>query len=93
MMISNVRGSSPTITGVLTLDDKDCDEVDGRGDDRVASIKTRDAQRDGHLKSADFFDVEKFPTMTFKSTRGARGRRRMAVEGELTIHGVTAGGL
>ena len=56
----------------------------------AASIETRDSQRDAHLKSADFFDVEKFPTLNFKST-GIRivGDEELSVEGDLTIHGVT----
>ena len=56
----------------------------------AASINTRDAQRDAHLKSADFFDVEKFPTLSFKSTRITRvGDGELGVAGDLTIHGVT----
>ncbi len=56
----------------------------------AASIETRDAQRDAHLKSADFFDVEKFPTLSFKSTRISLVRDgELAVEGDLTIRGVT----
>src|SRR5713101_241464 len=56
----------------------------------AASIETRDAQRDAHLKSADFFDVEKFPTLSFKSTRiGLVRDGELAVEGDLTIRGVT----
>lgn len=56
----------------------------------AASIETRDSQRDAHLKSADFFDVEKFLTLDFKST-GIRivGDEELSVEGDLTIHGVT----
>src|SRR6202011_2713833 len=56
----------------------------------AASIETRDPQRDAHLKSADFFDVEKFPTLSFKSTGIRRVRDgELAVEGNLTIHGIT----
>ena len=57
----------------------------------AASIDTREAQRDAHLRSADFFDVEKFPTMTFRSTRveDASGRP-FKLTGDLTIRGVTA---
>jgi len=54
------------------------------------SINTRDAQRDAHLKSADFFDVEKFPALTFRSTRVSKqGDGELTVEGDLSIHGVT----
>jgi polyisoprenoid-binding protein YceI len=56
----------------------------------AASINTREPQRDAHLKSADFFDVEKFPTLSFKSTHISRvGDGELAVAGDLTIHGVT----
>jgi polyisoprenoid-binding protein YceI len=56
----------------------------------AASVNTREADRDAHLKSADFFDVEKFPTLSFKSTRIRRaGDGELEVAGDLTIHGVT----
>ena len=56
----------------------------------AASIETRDAQRDAHLRSADFLDVEKFPTLSFISGRISLIRDgELAVEGDLTIHGVT----
>ena len=56
----------------------------------AASINTREADRDTHLKSADFLDVEKFPTLTFASTRiTPTGEGELEVEGDLTIHGVT----
>jgi polyisoprenoid-binding protein YceI len=56
----------------------------------IASLKTGDDQRDAHLKSADFFDAEKFPTLTFKSTNiDSTGGPDYAVTGEITLHGVT----
>ena len=56
----------------------------------VATLKTGDAQRDGHLKSADFFDAEKFPAITFKSTNiDSKGGADYEVTGDLTLHGVT----
>jgi polyisoprenoid-binding protein YceI len=58
----------------------------------VNSINTEDAKRDGHLKSADFFDAEKFPTITFKSTGmklDGKGKTSYFLEGDLTMHGVT----
>ena len=56
----------------------------------AATINTREPQRVSHLKSADFFDVEKFPTLSFKSIDVSRtGDVELAVQGELTIHGVT----
>jgi polyisoprenoid-binding protein YceI len=90
MMISNVKGQFAKVTGVLYLDESDL--TDSRVDVLIeaASIETRDAQRDAHLKSADFFDVEKFPTLSFKSTRiGLVRDGELAVEGDLTIRDVT----
>jgi polyisoprenoid-binding protein YceI len=87
MMISNVKGHFPKVTGVLTLDESDATNSSVEATIDVSSIETRDVQRDGHLKSADFFDVEKFPTMTFKSFKVIP--EDGIVEGELTIKDVT----
>ena len=90
MMISNVKGQFTTVTGVMTLDEADVTRSRIEASIQTASVNTRDAQRDAHLKSADFFDVEKFPTLSFKSTRVTRsGDGELAVTGDLTIHGVT----
>jgi polyisoprenoid-binding protein YceI len=90
MMISNVKGQFAKVTGVLSLDESDLTESRVEVLIEAASIETRDAQRDAHLKSADFFDVEKFPTLSFKSTRiGLVRDGELAVEGDLTIRGVT----
>jgi polyisoprenoid-binding protein YceI len=90
LMISNVRGSFPKVSGVLTLDDSDPTGSQVEASIDVTSIETRDAQRDAHLKSADFFDAEKYPTMTFKSTKvTATGAGAGTVEGDLTIRDVT----
>ena len=90
MMISNVKGRFSAIKGVLVTDEAD---VTGSRVDvsiEAASIDTGDAQRDAHLRSADFLDVEKFPTLSFKATRIKRvSNGELAVAGELTIHGVT----
>jgi polyisoprenoid-binding protein YceI len=90
MMISNVKGQFSGISGELFFDEADV--TNSRVEVSVAadSINTRDAQRDAHLKSADFLHVEKFPTLEFKSTRITRsGDGELALAGELTIHGVT----
>ncbi len=90
MMISNVKGQFTGVSGTLSLDEADVtkSKIDANID--AASINTREAQRDAHLKSADFFDVEKFPTLSFQSIRVVRkGDDELEVEGELTIHGVT----
>jgi polyisoprenoid-binding protein YceI len=89
MMISNVKGQFTTVAGVLTLDERDLTKSRIDASIEAASITTRDPQRDAHLKSADFFDVEKFPALSFKSTRMTRtADGELAVSGELTIHGV-----
>ena len=90
MMISNVKGQFAKVTGVLTLDESDL--PNSRVDVLIeaGSIETRDAQRDAHLKSADFLHVEKFPALSFKSTRiGLVREGELSVEGNLTIRGVT----
>jgi polyisoprenoid-binding protein YceI len=90
MMISNVKGQFATVTGALTLDEADITKSRLEASIEVASINTRDDQRDAHLKSADFFHAEKFPRLSFKSTRiTRRGNGELAVAGDLTIRGVT----
>jgi polyisoprenoid-binding protein YceI len=90
MMISNVKGQFPKVSGKLTLDESDLTKSQVEATIEAASIETRDAQRDAHLKSADFFEVEKFPTLSFKSTSINLVRNgESAVEGTLTIRGIT----
>jgi polyisoprenoid-binding protein YceI len=90
MMISNVKGQFARVSGTLTLDESYLAHSSVEALIEAASIETRDAQRDAHLKSADFFHVEKFPTLSFKSTRLTLVRDgELAIEGELTIRGVT----
>jgi polyisoprenoid-binding protein YceI len=90
LMISNVKGSFTKVSGVLTLDESDPTKSSVEATIDVASVDTRDAQRDAHLKSADFFDVEKFPAMTFKSTKvTVTSPGEGTVEGDLTIRDVT----
>jgi polyisoprenoid-binding protein YceI len=89
MMISNVKGQFTTLSGSLALDETDLLHSRVEATIDAASITTREPQRDAHLKGADFFDVEKFPTLTFKSTAVRRtGDDELAVTGDLTIHGV-----
>ena len=74
----------------MNLDDKDITKSTVEATIDVSSINTRDEKRDGHLKSPDFFDVAKFPTITFKSKKVAKaGEGKLKVTGDLTIHGVT----
>jgi polyisoprenoid-binding protein YceI len=90
MMISNVKGEFTKIAGTVTFDrDKPADsKVEAVID--VNSLHTRDEQRDGHLKSADFFDAANFPDIRFTSTSiEPDGDDEYRVKGNLTIHGVT----
>lgn len=90
MMISNVKGQFTALSGVLTLDEANVEGSRIEATIDATSINTREPQRDAHLKSADFFDVDKFPTLTFQSTRvKSTGDGELAAGGDLTIHGVT----
>lgn len=90
MMISNVKGQFTALSGSLTFDEADITKSRVEATIEAASINTRDAQRDAHLKSPDFFDAEKYPTLAFQSTAVKRtGDDTLAVTGDLTIHGVT----
>jgi polyisoprenoid-binding protein YceI len=90
MMISNVKGTFPKMSGALTLDEANLHSSHIEAVIDVSSISTGEPQRDGHLKSPDFFDAEKFPTMSFKSTNIAQaGDGQLAVTGGLTIRDVT----
>ncbi|HWO37388.1 MAG TPA: YceI family protein [Candidatus Acidoferrum sp.] len=90
MMIANVKGQFSKVSGALFLDESDLANSRIEASIEAASIHTRDDQRDAHLKSADFFDVEKFPNLHFKSKGISIVRDgELSVEGDLTIHGVT----
>jgi polyisoprenoid-binding protein YceI len=90
MMVSEVKGSFDTFTGSVEIDDKDPSKSLVNVEIDVASIDTRNAKRDEHLKSADFFDAAKSPKMTFKSTKVEIAKDgSMKITGDLTMHGVT----
>jgi polyisoprenoid-binding protein YceI len=89
LMVSNVRGEFTRISGTLKLDPQNPAASSVEATIDVNSISTRDQQRDGHLKSGDFLDTEKFPTMTFRSTKVETKSGGGKVTGDLTIHGVT----
>ncbi len=90
LMISNVKGHFPKISGVLKLDESDLSKSSVEATIDVTSIATLDEQRDGHLKSPDFFDAGKYPTMKFQSTAvKPRQAGEGLVEGNLTIRDVT----
>ncbi len=89
LMVSKVRGSFTKWSGELALDDADItrSRVDVTID--ASSIFTDEPKRDEHLRSADFFEVDKFPQLTFKSTKVENTEDGLAVTGELTIRDVT----
>jgi len=90
LMISTVRGEFKGVTGTVTWDDQDVtkSKVDVTID--AKTVNTGEDARDKDLKSEKFFEVEKFPTMTFTSKKvEAAGAGKLKVTGDLTIHGVT----
>lgn len=90
MMISNVKGQFEKTSGTITIDGTDptTAKIDATID--ASSLNTRVAKRDAHLKSPDFFDVAKYPTITFKSTKvETEGSGKYKVTGDLTLHGAT----
>ncbi|AKU92894.1 hypothetical protein AKJ08_3281 [Vulgatibacter incomptus] len=90
MMVSHVRGEFTALSGTIQFDKNAPEKIAIDATVDATTINTRDAKRDGHLKSADFFDVEKFPSLTFKSKSAkAAGPNKLEVLGDLTMHGVT----
>jgi len=89
MMISTVKGSFSKTTGTIVYDEKNLSASSVEATIDATSITTRVDQRDNHLKSPDFFDVAKFPTITFKSKQWYREGGALRIKGDLTIHGVT----
>ena len=90
MMIATVRGRFADVKGTVVTDDSDLAKAEVDVVIDVNSIDTREAKRDAHLRSPDFFDAETFPLITFKSTRvTGTGGDQFKLVGDLTIHGVT----
>jgi len=90
LMISNVRGEFGKVTGTVTYDEQEVSSIAVDVTIDATSIDTREPKRDEHLRSPDFFDVAKYPTITFKSKRSEKaGTGKFKVVGDLTIHGVT----
>ena len=90
LMVSSVRGELGEVTGVVRLDNTDITRSSVNATIDVTAISTRNADRDAHLRSADFLDVESFPNLTFRSTRiELADRGRLRVIGDLTIRGTT----
>ncbi|MFD7014473.1 YceI family protein [Streptomyces sp. NPDC059161] len=89
-MVTNVRGSFADHEGVLTLDGANPAASAASIDVRIASVDTGIADRDDHLRGADFFDAEQFPLMSFRSTEAQElGGDKYRMVGDLTIKGVT----
>jgi polyisoprenoid-binding protein YceI len=90
LMVSTVKGAFEKVGGSVRLDETSPTHSGIEISIDAASVNTRNAQRDGHLKSPDFFDVAKFPKLTFKSTKIENaGKNGFKVAGDLTMRGVT----
>jgi polyisoprenoid-binding protein YceI len=89
LMIATVRGRFTDVQGTVTLDESDPSNSHVEVRIGAATIDTRVPQRDEHLRSPDFFDVENFPELTFKSRKVTRDGEDLKLTGDLTIRGVT----
>jgi len=89
LAISNVTGNFTKVTGSVALNEKDITQSQVSASIDVSSVDTRVEARNKDLKSPNFFDVEKYPTIEFKSKRIVSGGGKLQVIGDLTIHGAT----
>jgi polyisoprenoid-binding protein YceI len=90
LLVSKVRGRFNKWNGTLLIDEANLGASSVEVQIDAASVDTSEPKRDEHLRSADFFDVEKYPHLTFKSTAVEKnGDERLRVTGDLTLHGVT----
>lgn len=90
MMVSNIRGEFGKVTGTVEFDGKDLETIRVEATIDATTIDTREADRDKHLRSADFFDVEHHPTLSFKSKKAEPlSDGHFSLMGDLTIRGVT----
>jgi len=89
MMVSNVRGEFSKVTGTVSYDEKNPAAISVEASIDAVTINTSEQKRDDHLRSPDFFDVAKFPAITFKSKSARKTADGLALTGDLTIHGVT----
>ncbi len=89
MMVANIRGQMGKVTGTIQYDPKNLPASNVSATIDLNGINTSEPKRDAHLKSADFFNVEKYPTITFESTKWWKEKGKNKVSGQLTIHGVT----
>ena len=90
MMIANIQGDFDSVTGTVEFDAANPAATSFEASIDVNSLHTGDPQRDGHLKTPDFFDVEKFPTIVFRSKKiVASGGKNYTATGDLTLRGIT----
>ena len=89
MMITTVKGRFAEFEGTIVADEENLADSSVEVTMQAASIDTRSEQRDGHLRSADFLDVENYPEVTFRSTRVEGTKEEFKLTGDLTIRGVT----
>ncbi|GAA4386214.1 YceI family protein [Tsukamurella soli] len=87
LMVSKVRGQFDTFSGTITVGENGAASVTAEVD--VTSVNTRNEQRDAHIRTADFFDAEKFPKATFVSTGVTPKGADFVLAGDLTLRGVT----
>jgi polyisoprenoid-binding protein YceI len=87
LMVSKVRGTFDSFSGSITVDENGAPSV--TAEIAVDSVNTRNEQRDAHIKSADFFDVEKYPVATFRSTAVRTVGDDYEIDGDFTLKGVT----
>jgi polyisoprenoid-binding protein YceI len=87
--VSTVRGSIGGVTGTVVWDEKNLAKSSVTATIDATTVSTNNEARDKHLKSPDFFNVEKFPTITFKSSSVTRANGKLQVIGDLTLAGVT----
>ena len=87
--VSNVHGTFSKPTGLVKLDEKDMTRSSVEASVNTSTVNTNEDARDKHLQSAEFFDVEKYPTITFKSTSLTNSGGKLTMMGDLTMNGVT----
>ena len=88
-MVTTVRGDFKEFTAEVHLDEENVANSHAKVEIKADSVSTGNADRDAHLKNPDFFDVEKYPTITFVSTKASGGGDDFVLEGDLTINGTT----
>ena len=89
LMVSNVKGAFSKVTGTINYDPTNLAASSVEAIIDASTVDTRQPQRDADLRSPNFFDVAKYPTITFKSTQFYREGNQLKVKGDLTMHGVT----